>query len=59
CNFKINYFICGRVISKRNAALMLESGKTSLIKGFVSRKSGKSFDAFLKLEDGKAVFEFK
>ena len=59
CNFKINYFICGRVISKRNAALMRESGKTSLIKGFVSRKNGKTFDAFLKLEDGKAVFEFK
>jgi DNA topoisomerase-3 len=58
CSFKINTFICGRVISKRNASLMLESGKTSLIKGFVSRKSGKSFDAFLKLEDGKVVFEF-
>ena len=58
CAFRVNSFICGRVISKRNVALMLESGKTSLIRGFVSRKSGKSFDAYLKLEDGKAVFEF-
>ena len=58
CTFKINSFICGRVISKRNASLMLESGKTALIKGFISRKNGKVFDAFLKLEDGKVVFEF-
>lgn len=58
CTFRVGSFICGRVISKRNAALLLENGRTSLIKGFVSRKSGKSFDAYLKLEDGKAVFEF-
>ena len=59
CKFRVSSFICGRAISKRNVTLMLESGKTSLIRGFVSRKSGKSFDAYLKLEDGKAVFEFK
>ena len=59
CTFRVNSFICGRVISKRNVSLMLESGRTSLIKGFVSRKSGKAFDAYLKLEDGKAVFEFQ
>ena len=59
CTFKVNSFICGRVISKRNVSLMLESGSTSLIRGFVSRKSGKTFDAYLKLEDGKAVFDFK
>jgi DNA topoisomerase-3 len=58
CTFRVNSFICGRVISKRNVALMLESGKTSLIRGFISKKTGKSFDAYLKLEDGKAVFEF-
>ena len=58
CKLGINRVICGRVISKRNVALMLESGKTSLIRGFISKKTGKSFDAYLKLEDGKAVFEF-
>ena len=58
CTFRVNSFICGRVISKRNVSLMLESGRTSLIRGFVSRKSGKTFDAYLKLEDGKAIFEF-
>ena len=59
CKFRVSSFICGRAISKRNVSLMLESGKTSLIRGFISRKSGKTFDAYLKLEDGKAVFEFK
>ena len=59
CNFRVNSFICGRVISKRNVTLMLESGRTSLIKGFISPKSGKNFDAYLKLDDGKAIFEFK
>ena len=58
CAFRVNSFICGRVISKRNVSLMLESGRTSLIRGFISRKNGKCFDAYLKLEDGKAVFDF-
>ena len=59
CNFRVNSFICGRVISKRNVALMLESGKTSLIRGFISPKNGKTFDAYLKLAEGKTIFEFK
>ena len=58
CDFRISSFICGRVISKRNAQLLLETGKTSLIKGFVSKKTGKTFDAYLKLDDGKTIFEF-
>ena len=58
CGFRISSFICGRVISKRNAQLLLEVGKTSLIKGFVSKKTGKTFDAYLKLDDGKTIFEF-
>jgi DNA topoisomerase-3 len=58
CGFRISSFICGRVISKRNAQLLLEAGKTSLIKGFVSKKTGKTFDAYLKLDGGKAIFEF-
>ena len=37
--------------------MLLSTGKTSKIQGFVS-KNGKSFDAVLKLEDGKVVFDF-
>ena len=59
CKFKINLSICNRTISKRNAQMLLETKKTALIKGFISKKSGKSFDAFLSLkEDGNIVFEF-
>ena len=57
CTFKISTVICKRVISASNAKLFLETGKTSKIQGFTS-KSGKNFDAYLKLENGRAVFDF-
>ncbi len=58
CTLKISGVICDRVISKRNVSLLLTEGRTALIRGFRSKK-GKLFDARLKLEDGKAVFEFE
>ena len=58
CKFSINNIILGRVISKRNVEMLLSTGKTSKIEGFVSKRTGKEFSAFLKLEDGRAVFEF-
>ena len=57
CKFSINAVICKRVISKKNAIMLLETGKTSEIQGFVS-KTGKPFNAKLKLENGKVVFDF-
>ena len=58
CKFAINKFICKRTISLSNVKMLLATGKTSKISGFVS-KNGKSFDAVLKLEkDGKVVFDF-
>lgn len=57
CKFRINGLICGRVISLSNARLLLKEGKTSKIKGFIS-KNGKPFDATLKLENGRAEFDF-
>ena len=57
CKFSVGAYICNRAISKRNVAMLLESGRTSVIKGFVS-KNGKSFDVAMKLEDGRAVFDF-
>ena len=57
CKFKIGGVICSRVISMTNAKMILETGKSSKIQGFVS-KSGKLFDAYLKLEGDKVVFEF-
>jgi len=58
CKFSINNVILGRVISKANVMMLLKDGKTSKIEGFISKKTGKEFSAFLKLENGRAVFEF-
>ena len=59
CKFSVNISICGRVISIAMLKDLVENGKTEVISGFVSPKSGKSFDAALKLENGKAVFDFE
>ena len=58
CKFSINNVILDRVISKSNVKMLLETGRTSKIDGFVSKKTGKTFSAVLKLEDGKVNFEF-
>ncbi len=58
CKFSVNGVICGRVISLSNMRKLLLDGTTYLIQGFVSPKNGKSFDAKLKLQDGRAVFDF-
>jgi len=55
CTFKINGTICKRIISKRNAELLLKNGKTSKIIGFTS-KNNKTFDAYLKLNNDKIKF---
>ena len=59
CTFKFGSFICGRVISKSNAALLISEGKTSEIQGFVSKKNGEKFNSRLILENGKVIFEKK
>lgn len=49
CRFSVGT-ICDKKLSKNQVKTLLEKGKTGLITGFVSKKSGKKFDAFLKLE---------
>ncbi len=58
CDFRVQTFICGRAVSIGNMRSLLQTGRTAKIKNFVSRKSGKPFDAYLRLQDGKAVFDF-
>ena len=58
CRFGVSNVICSRVISISNMKQLLETGKTYKIDGFVSKKNGKSFAAYLKLENGRAVFDF-
>lgn len=57
CKFSINGLICQRVISLSNVRLLLSEGRTAKINNFIS-KNGKPFSAYLKLENGRAVFDF-
>jgi len=59
CKFSVNISICQRVISIANLKELTENGRTPVISGFVSAKTGKRFDAALKLENGRAVFDFE
>ncbi len=58
CTFRVNLFIADRALSVKNAKLLLETGRSSRIRGFISKKTGKPYDAFLRMQDGKAVFDF-
>lgn len=57
CKFSVNTVICKRNISVSNVKLLLETGRTSKIEGFIS-KNGNPFSASLKLENGRAAFDF-
>lgn len=58
CKFRISGVICNRVISVANAKSILEKGRSYKIKGFISPRTGKSFDAYLKLENNEVKFDF-
>lgn len=58
CKFSISAYICGRAISKKNAELILNEGRSSVIKGFVSPRTGKSFDSALRIDGDRCVFDF-
>ncbi len=59
CKFLVNISICGRVISVSMLQELIEKGKTPVLDGFVSPRTGKRFEAALRLENGKAVFAFE
>lgn len=58
CKFSVNNVILGRTISVENVKKLLTAGESYKIDGFVSKRTGKEFSAKLKLENGKAVFDF-
>ncbi|MBQ6823422.1 MAG: topoisomerase C-terminal repeat-containing protein [Clostridia bacterium] len=57
CKFRINGVICKRSIPISAARDLLTKGKTVKLVGFTSKK-GTLFDASLKMEEGRAVFDF-
>ena len=58
CGFVIWKTIAGKAISQAQAEKLLNNGRTDLIKGFAS-KTGKSFNARLKLNPDTSVVEFE
>jgi DNA topoisomerase-3 len=59
CTFRMGKVILKKTIPRTEAARLLADGKTGLIPGFVSARTGRSFKAFLVLQEGgKVGFEF-
>ena len=60
CDFRSGKVILQQEISRAEMARLLESGKTNLLKGFVSNRTRKKFSAYLtRGADGKVGFEFE
>jgi DNA topoisomerase III len=58
CDFRAGAVILQRAIERPQFAKLLAEGKTDLLGGFVSKKTGRTFEAFLVLKDGAVRFEF-
>jgi DNA topoisomerase-3 len=60
CDFRSGKVILQQEISKAEMQKLLDTGKTSLLKGFVSNRTRKKFSAYLVREaSGKVGFEFE
>jgi DNA topoisomerase-3 len=55
--FKVGRLMCQKPVTREQAILLVERGKTDLIEGFVSKK-GRPFDAFLLRQGAKINWEF-
>ncbi len=58
CTFRMGKTILKKEIPAEQVSKLIETGKTDLIPKFISSKTNRPFDAFLKLEKGKVGFEF-
>ncbi|MEN9733637.1 MAG: hypothetical protein RLZ45_1632 [Verrucomicrobiota bacterium] len=58
CTFKTGAIILQQAIDREQVGKLLSTGKTDLLKGFVSKRTNRKFEAFLAVKDGKVGFEF-
>jgi DNA topoisomerase-3 len=59
CEWKLYPEISGKMLTTGQIEALLTKGKTAVLKGFHSKKTGKSFDAALKLNhEAKVEFVF-
>jgi DNA topoisomerase-3 len=60
CDFRSGKVILQQPIEREQMQKLLESGRTDLLKNFVSNKTRRKFSAFLvRGKDGKVGFEFE
>src|SRR6185436_12331006 len=59
CKFRTGKIILQQEIPPEQVKKLLNEGKTDLLKGFISNKTNRKFEAFLIVKDGKTAFEFK
>jgi DNA topoisomerase III len=58
CTFRSGKIILQQAIEPAQFTRLLAEGKTELLKGFISRKTGRKFEAYLVVKDGATAFEF-
>jgi DNA topoisomerase III len=58
CAFRVGSVILQQRIEPAQVKKLLETGKTDLLNGFISKKTGRKFEAFLVLRAGEVGFEF-
>ena len=58
CDFRTGAIILQQPIDRIQVTKLLAEGKTDLLKGFVSKKTNRKFEAFLKFDGTKVSFEF-
>ncbi len=58
CKFRAGAVILQQSVDRAQFGRLLSDGKTELLKDFVSKRTGKKFEAFLVLKDGEVGFEF-
>jgi DNA topoisomerase-3 len=58
CDFKTGAIILQQPIDREQVAKLLAEGKTDVLKGFVSKRTNRKFEAFLTLKGSEVKFEF-
>ena len=58
CTFRTGKIILQQPIEPAQVMKLLAEGRTDLLKGFVSNKTNRKFEAFLVIKDGGTAFEF-
>jgi DNA topoisomerase-3 len=58
CNFSWKKVTLQQNVEPEQFRKLLAEGKSDLFKGFVSNKTGRKFEAFLVIKDGKVAFDF-